>query len=318
MTRHPRRRKSRLLADLTIDGPETVYEDSDSHHSWTAADNAEEWVTRLRTSLTAFRRNRDRVALITTPLQTRQRRKVHSMANIWGLSHMSIGPGREKRMLICKGAMTGSAPRTTTATGRRWNPCGTWSSEFVNTRVVVLDMLESTMDAFHVSNVLQEAGLAAPLKTTMDYYELDINGITTSISKAYAIFASSDRAAMALLALDGTKPSWNSFEIEGDYVSFPTGFSFNDAVLDAFDTLPEAIRVARTAAEEDKRDRAIAPGGAQLDHPSDSDTDDDALYSSTLTIARSAPYETGTPSAASSLITASLPTDPLILIYFSH
>lgn len=295
-THAPRKRKGRLLADLTVDGPETVYEDSDSHHSWTAADNAEEWVTRLRASLTAFRRDRDRVALITTPLQTRQRRKVHSMANIWGLSHMSIGPGREKRMIVCKGALTGSTSRMPVSTGRRWNPCDTWSAGFVNTRVVVFDMLDPNMDSFHVSNVLQGADIAAPLKTTMDYYEMDMNGFTISVAKAFAIFASSEDAAMALLALDGTTPNWNSFTIEGDYVRFPAGFNFNDALLDAFDTLPEAIRLAQVSAEESKRDRAIATGSAPQ---SESDSDDDTLHSSSLAIARRAPYDG--PSAASSL-----------------
>lgn len=48
--------RGNLLAATSVEGPETVFEDSDSHHSWTASDNLETWCDSLRERLADFRR----------------------------------------------------------------------------------------------------------------------------------------------------------------------------------------------------------------------------------------------------------------------
>lgn len=243
--RATKRRRGRLLAEMAYSGPQTVFEDSDSHHSWTAADNTEDWVSYLRDRLADFRRCRERIALVTSPLQTRQRRKVHSMANLWGLSHVSIGSGREKRVLLCKCELTKAASSLPFGLGKRWNPSkNNWSPGLVDPRIVLFDLLSPRLSASKVRQCLREAGLPLPTKIAIDRFNPMKTGVVQPVATGYAMFDNADDAALALLALDGTKPNWNSsdVEIECDYVHFPPGFELNNAIFEAFDALPDLVR----------------------------------------------------------------------------
>ncbi|KAK4493696.1 hypothetical protein PRZ48_014881 [Zasmidium cellare] len=271
--RKAKRRRGRLLADMTYSGHSTVFEDSDSHHSWTAADNTEDWVSYLRERLADFRRCRERVALITSPLQTRQRRKVHSMANLWGLSHLSIGSGREKRVLLCKCELTKAPSHLPFGLSKRWNPTkNNWSPGLVDPRIVLFDLLSPRLSAAKVRQCLKEAGLPSPTKIVIDRFNPMKTGVVQPVATGYVLFENADDAALALLALDGTKPNWNSSdaEIECDYVHFPPGFELNNATLDAFDALPDLVRREKLKFHEGRMFSSIR-----------SKDENNALYSST-------------------------------------
>lgn len=227
-------------ADMSVSGTETVFEDSDSHHSWTAADNLEAWCARFRERLLEFRRHKDRVSIVTSPLQVRQRRKVHSMANLWGLSHMSIGAGRSKRMLISKCELTASTSE------KRWNPTrNNWSPGLVDPRIVLFDFVSRQLSAGRIQQCLREAGLPSPTKLTVDY-KTNISPMP-QYATVYALFSNVEEAMESILALDSSRPNWNSIDanIEADFVQFPPGFDLSDTSLHPFDSLPELIRTEK-------------------------------------------------------------------------
>lgn len=240
-----RTRRGRLLADMSSPGTETVFEDSDSHHSWTAADNVENWCAYLRERLAEFRKNKQRVSIITSPLQTRQRRKVHSMANLLGLSHTSLGTGREKRVLICKCELTKSRAQMIE---KRWNPSrNNWSPGLVDPRIVLFDLVSPKLSIGRFQECLADAGLPLPVKVTIDCFNPIKPGMSQPVATAYAMFKNTDDAALVLLELDGKKPNWNGIdvELECDYVHFPPGFDLSAQALDNFGSLPDTLRMER-------------------------------------------------------------------------
>lgn len=257
-------------ADMSVSGTETVFEDSDSHHSWTAADNLEAWCARFRERLLEFRRHKDRVSIVTSPLQVRQRRKVHSMANLWGLSHMSIGAGRSKEMLVSKCELTSSTSE------KRWNPTrNNWSPGLVDPRIILFDFVSLQLSAGRIQQCLREAGLPCPTKLTVDY-KSNISPMP-QYATVYALFSNVEEAMETILALDSSRPNWNSIDanIEADFVHFPPGFDLSDNALQSFDSLPDLIRTEKARLAQQ---RALFRSSANI-YPSETDeeTEDDLV-----------------------------------------
>ena len=237
--------RGKLLAVASTEGPETVFEDSDSHHSWTNSDNLETWCDNLRERLADFRRCKERVVIITSVLQTRQRRKVHSMANLLGLSHMSLGSGRRKQILISKCELQKSASVANAAREKRWNPVrNNWSRGMVDPRVVVIEGLASGESIARFQQHLANASLPCPQSLVMEYAGSSIPAQQMEpLATAYACFETPDDAATVLLALDHTTPNWNAAngDLECDYVHFSPGTDI-DYALAHFESLPQLLK----------------------------------------------------------------------------
>ncbi|CAK4031892.1 Dolichol-phosphate mannosyltransferase subunit 3 [Lecanosticta acicola] len=247
--RQTRPHRGQVYADMSVSGTEAVLEDSDSHDSWTTAENVGPWCARFRERLLQFRRHKDRVSVITSPLQTRQRTKVHSMANLWGLSHTSIGTGRSKRMLLSKCELT----PTSTSSEKRWNPTrDNWSRGLVNPTIILVDFVSLQLSSGRIQQCLREAGLPTPKRLTIDY-----NTKTSPMPQyatVYAMFQRVEEAMEVILALDGSRPNWNGVDttMESDFVHFPPGFDLSDTALQAFDSLPGLMRSEKARLSQQK------------------------------------------------------------------
>ncbi|GIZ45978.1 hypothetical protein CKM354_000912200 [Cercospora kikuchii] len=207
-------------------------EESDS--SWTEADSQDLWYDQLRQQLQDFRQS-PTCTLTTIPLGGRQRKQVHSMANMWGLSHMSVGDGLQKRVLLSKCALA----KTGDAKDRRWNPGrNTWSPGYIDPRLVIFHQVSSTICFRTCLNVL---GLPPPSKITRD--------IRGEYCTVYALFETPPDAVKAVLALNDTRPHWNvnatDRNVEACFLRMPLGFSLTSYLLDeGFSQLPALVREA--------------------------------------------------------------------------
>ncbi|WPA98483.1 uncharacterized protein RHO25_003095 [Cercospora beticola] len=267
--------RGRLLADTSAQGPETVFEDSDSHHSWTASDNFETWCNSLREQLADFRRCKERTVIITSLLQTRQRRKVHSMANLLGLSHMSLGHGRSKQILISKCELANTNNATSTFREKRWNPTrNNWSRGLVDPRVVLIEGLSGT--AVRLQQHLYNAGLPQASHMTIDNGQPRGQEQASSWNTIYACFETADDAATVVLSLDHSKPNWNAYDgfIECDYVRFSPGTDLDAGLLSNFDVLPQLLRES-TLYRQDSRNTSFVGQGTDCALYSDSDEGDE-------------------------------------------
>ncbi|KXT00580.1 hypothetical protein AC579_10252 [Pseudocercospora musae] len=208
-----------------------VYARQDSDCSWTEADDQDEWFELLRQELQDFRQSQQ-ATLFTLPLSARQRKQVHSMANLWGLSHMSIGDGGIKRVLVSKCALSANVVDGN-ALSRPWNPRGgAWWSGSLDPRLVLIHWISSNVC---VQTCLSVLDLPVPVNVTMD--------VRGDYGTAYALFSSSADAANVILGLNRSRPSWNNTsvdrELECSFLRFPTGFVLtHDLLLDHFYQLP--------------------------------------------------------------------------------
>ncbi|KAF7185716.1 Zinc finger protein [Pseudocercospora fuligena] len=150
-------------------------------------DDQDEWFELLRQELQDFRQSQQ-ATLFTLPLSSRQRKQVHSMANLWGLSHMSIGDGRIKRVLVSKCALAANVVDGNTLS-RPWNPrsCAWWSGT-LDPRLVLIHWISSNVC---VQTCLSVLGLPVPVNVTMD--------VRGDYGTAYVLFSSSADAANVIL-----------------------------------------------------------------------------------------------------------------------
>ncbi|USW55447.1 Putative R3H domain, Zinc finger C2H2-type, Zinc finger C2H2 superfamily, R3H domain superfamily [Septoria linicola] len=278
--------RSRLLAATTDEAPETVYEDSDSHHSWTASDNFETWCNSLRERLADFRRCQERTVIITSALQTRQRRKVHSMANLLGLSHMSLGSGRNKQILMSKCELVRPASLTDAARDKRWNPVrDNWARGLVDPRAVLFEGLAMGETITRFQQHLLDAGLPLPKRLAIDPNCVLGDGRMKTSTTMYACFETPDDAAVTVLALDQAKPNWNANEsnLECDYVRFPPGSDLEDTLCAHFETLPRLLR-EQSSRQQVQANASFVSQSTDCAMYSDSENEDFSLASPGLTM----------------------------------
>lgn len=185
----------------------------------------------LRQELQDFRQSQQ-ATLFTLPLSSRQRKQVHSMANLWGLSHVSIGNGGVKRVLVSKCALSAGLVDGDTLS-RPWNPrSGAWWSGSLDPRLVLIHWISSNVC---VQTCLSVLGLPVPVNVTMD--------VRGDYGTAYALFSSSADAANVILNLNRNRPYWNNTsvdrELECSFLRLPAGFVLTpDLLLDHFCQLP--------------------------------------------------------------------------------
>jgi hypothetical protein len=233
------------LAAIPSSRPELLLEDSDTDQSWTSSDNFEDWCNDLRKYLAEFRRCKYRVVIITSPLPTKQRRKVHSMANLLGLSHMSLGSGRNKQILISKCELAESVARSHSSSSKQWNPVrDNWWGGFVDPRIVLFNGITRGMTCSRFTDCLRTASVPQPLRVVLDRHAPTSESPQPASSTAYALFESANDAASALLTLDHSQPNWNSLhgEIQCDYVHFPPGFDLANVATETFELLPHLLQ----------------------------------------------------------------------------
>lgn len=217
----------------------------ESDCSWTEAESHDLWYDQLRQQLYDFRQGPE-CTLTTTPLDSRRRKQVHSMSNLWGLSHMSVGSGKLKRVLLSKCALA----KTGNPSDRRWNPSrDAWLPGYIDPRLVLFHWISSTICFQTCLNVLQ---LPRPINTIMD--------VRGDYGTVYALFETPSDAASALLALHGARPHWNvnagDRNIEACYLRLPFGFSLTSHLLAAgFSRLPALVHQAfHTSQSRDPND----------------------------------------------------------------
>ncbi|KAI5360745.1 Putative ubiquitin-conjugating enzyme E2, Zinc finger C2H2-type, ubiquitin-conjugating enzyme/RWD [Septoria linicola] len=198
----------------------TVPEQEESDCSWTEADDKDLWQDHLQRQLHEFRMGHG-CTLTTVALESRQRKQVHSMANMWGLGHMTVGLRKQKCVLLSKCALA----KTGDASDRRWNPSRpSWLSGYIDPRLVLFHWVSSNICFQTCLNVL---GLPSPVNLTMD--------IRGDYGTVYALFDSPSDAATALLALNASRPHWNistlDRDVEACYLRLPSGFSLTSHLL---------------------------------------------------------------------------------------
>ncbi|KAM3420988.1 hypothetical protein BST61_g1415 [Cercospora zeina] len=214
--------------------PSFAVSQEESDCSWTEADSQDLWYEQLRQQLEKFRLS-PTLTLATIPLGARQRKQVHSMANMWRLSHMSVGDARQRRVLLSKCALA----KTGDAKDRRWNPARqTWSPGYIDPRLAIFHRVSSTICFRTCLNVL---GLPAP-----DNLTRDMRGEHCTV---YALFETPSDAVDAVLALHDTRPHWNTNatdrNVDASFLCMPLGFSLTSHLLaDGFPQLPVLVRQA--------------------------------------------------------------------------
>jgi hypothetical protein len=197
-----------------------TYTTNDSDCSWTVTDNQDIWYANLRQQLRDFRTS-EGFTIVTPPLGSQQRKQVHSTANLWSLSHMSIGSGKLKRVLISKCAIF------STSEERIWNPAwewDSWSRCYISPRLVLFHWISSNIC---FQTCLQVLGLPTPTNFTMV--------VRGDYGTVYALFETTGDASSTMLALNGSRPHWNTTsiykEVECCYLRLPHGFELTTNLL---------------------------------------------------------------------------------------
>ena len=73
-------------------------------------------------------------------------------------------------------------------------------------RIVLFDLLSPRLSAAKVRQCLREAGLPLPVRMAIDRFNPVKTGVVQPVATGYAMFEHADDAALAMLALDGTRP----------------------------------------------------------------------------------------------------------------
>ncbi|KAF2159387.1 hypothetical protein M409DRAFT_60853 [Zasmidium cellare ATCC 36951] len=190
-------------------------DDPESDCSWTAADDDEEWQFSFKGHLRRFQAQNERVSLMTPPLLSKQRRKIHAMAHLYRLSHTSLGCGRYKRVLILKCRLL--KPSTVL---NHWNPGRKqWAEGVVDPRIIAFHGDAGDTSSEALATWLQQAGLPAPVLVHRDEHETE-----AARNSIHLFFEQPADAAVVLEAVHGTTPSWSVSTITCDYTVFKDCF----------------------------------------------------------------------------------------------
>lgn len=195
--------------------------DIDTDASWDQVDEEQIWSTRLRDQLANFRSSLAADAtMVTEPLSSDKRRKVHSMCHLMGLSHMSFADSGEKRVLIAKCFIKPSKQ----CSSKVWNsPKGFDSRGYVDPFSVALGgrWISPEDDQFDerggvVVARLECAGLPIPAQVILPYHDSTANTVAIlrydNAQSAYAVYDSS--LAMRYSVPDHNDGKLRSVQIE--------------------------------------------------------------------------------------------------------
>lgn len=186
----------------------------DSDASWGEHDEHEDWSFHLRQGLLNFRVGSG-CLLVTEPLSSQKRRKVHSMSYLMGLSHMSILDGQAKRVLISKCLIKTS----NTCVGKIWNPSREcWSSGSVDPLAIAVTGWTRAKDFDEITRLLLETLAKASLPLPTKWIEPQ----STLESRPIAILHYDD-ARSAYMVADACARLLNHPK-EGELVIFRIGY----------------------------------------------------------------------------------------------
>ncbi|KAK4502163.1 hypothetical protein PRZ48_005588 [Zasmidium cellare] len=252
-------------------------DDPESDCSWTAADDDEEWQFAFKGHLRRFHAQSERVSLMTPPLLSKQRRKIHAMAHLYRLSHTSLGCGKYKRVLILKCRLLKPS-----STLNRWNPSHSqWMEGIVDPRIIVLSGSVRQRPNEAVTMWLQQAHLPAPALVSSDE-----DRTAEAKDCIHMLFEHPSDAAVVLEAVHGTTPSWSSSTVTCDYALFKNCFWSPWQIPADFEAvLAEKIDV--TMAHEIFRKPKLESRASSIFTPSEDETASESELSDNNTYARS-------------------------------
>lgn len=182
---------SRTLQVQAIPRPDSIFQ-YDSDESWSADDILEEWQVNLQRQLSTLRAT-EQVSITTSPLRTSQRRQVHAMAQLMHLSHISLGSGREKRMLISKCSISGGE-----ALSRARGTHATWHAGTIDPKVIVVSPVSPLGTIDTIERIITTNRLIYPEKLDLHSHYCQSGQLQRRV---HAKFSAAEDAAAFSLAL---------------------------------------------------------------------------------------------------------------------
>lgn len=188
---------------------------NETDSSWDEQDAVETFYASLRKGLRGLRENSCPV-LITSPLPVKLRRVVHSAAHLQHCSHISLGTGRQRRMLLSRFRITSYARLHTK------KKCCNGLNESIRVWPTILRMWITSGTTAHANaasiiQIMQAKNIPRPRACRCEYED--------GSEPCYAEFEDSGQALEAMELLQGSHClSGNTFELK---VTFLTAFAEN-------------------------------------------------------------------------------------------